>query len=277
MSDVMFSGGSIAMKVTYENAAVIPSVQFVLFRNPLDDSLVSGGLDGGFRASGEEARYILATYDASVKPAALRNLAETAWVRKERSGEIQLKVTQTGSIIDLYADEVHVLRTIVPFLIRPSQCGVYCQATSQVKISDYLVHTRDRTAFVIMEFSPPFENLFNEVIRPVADECGFKAEKADDVAGPGLIIADIVRRIQEADIVIADVTPTNANVYYEIGYAHAIGKPTVILAEKGKQLPFDLSGFRTLFYENSIAGKSQIEKGLRRHIQAITKETGSVR
>ena len=128
-----------------------------------------------------------------------------------------------------------------------------------------------------MEFSPPFENLFNEVIKPVSDECGIKAEKADDVLGPGLIIADIVKKLQEADIVIADVTPTNANVYYEIGYAHAIGKPTILLAEKGKQLPFDISGFRTLFYENSIAGKSQIEKGLRRHLEAIVKDIGSPR
>ena len=89
-----------------------------------------------------------------------------------------------------------------------------------------------------------------------------------------MIIADITRRLQEADIVIADTTPQNPNVFYELGYAHAIGKPTIVLAEKGRELPFDVSGFRTLFYENSIAGKSQIEAGLRKHLEAIMRERG---
>jgi len=130
---------------------------------------------------------------------------------------------------------------------------------SDVTIRSFELDPHARFAFVIMQFSPPFEHLFNEVIKPVAEECRIRAEKADDILGPGMIIADITRRLQEADIVIADTTPQNPNVFYELGYAHAIGKPTIVLAEKRRELPFDVSGFRTLFYENSIAGKSQIE------------------
>jgi nucleoside 2-deoxyribosyltransferase len=102
--------------------------------------------------------------------------------------------------------------------------------------------------------------------------CGLDAEKADDILGPGMVISDITRRLQEADVVIADISVENANVYYELGYAHALGKPAILLAEKGKALPFDISGFRTLFYENSIAGKSQIEAGLKKHLEAIVTE-----
>jgi len=277
MCDAYFSGGKLIMKISYSDVPTIPSVQFVLFRNPLDNSFLTAGLDGGILPENKTSRFIVAQYDATAKPAAIRELSATPWVPRKTSGAIELAVSQTGSLINLYADGVLVLRYVMPYAIPTSQCGLYCQATSNVRVADFLVETRPRTAFVIMEFSPPFENLFSEVIKPVAEKCGYKAEKADDVLGPGLIVWDITRKIQEADIVIADVTPVNANVYYEIGYAHAIGKPTILLAEKGKELPFDISGFRTLFYENSIAGKSQIEAGLYRHVEAIAKEVRTLR
>jgi hypothetical protein len=53
---------------------------------------------------------------------------------------------------------------------------------------------------------------------------------------------------------------------------HALGKPTILLAERGKQLPFDISGYRVLFYENTIGGKKQVEDGLKKHLAAILRE-----
>ncbi len=94
-------------------------------------------------------------------------------------------------------------------------------------------------------------------------------QHADETYGPGLIISDISKQIIDSKIIIADITPANPNVYYEVGYAHALNKPTILIAEKPTELPFDVSPFRTLFYENSIRGKKQVEDGLRKHIQAI--------
>ena len=71
---------------------------------------------------------------------------------------------------------------------------------------------------------------------------------------------------------IAEITPANQNVFYELGYAHALKKPTILLAERGKELPFDISGYRCLFYENSIGGKKAVEDGLREHLEAILRE-----
>ena len=93
--------------------------------------------------------------------------------------------------------------------------------------------------------------------------------RADEVNGPGFIIADIVREIAAAQLVIADISPTNPNVYFEVGYAFALAKPTVLLARKGTALPFDVAGFRVLFYEDTIGGKRKLEEGLRRHLDAI--------
>ena len=56
--------------------------------------------------------------------------------------------------------------------------------------------------------------------------------RADEVSGPGLVIGDIVRELSTSQLVIADITPINANVYFEVGYALALGKPTILLAQK---------------------------------------------
>lgn len=86
-----------------------------------------------------------------------------------------------------------------------------------------------------------------------------------------MILNDIIASIRSASVIIADITPDNPNVFYEVGYAHALAKPTILLCEKGirNKLPFDVSGFRTIFYDNTIGGKRQIEDKLRSHLQSI--------
>ncbi|OGW81339.1 MAG: hypothetical protein A3C47_06705 [Omnitrophica bacterium RIFCSPHIGHO2_02_FULL_51_18] len=61
-------------------------------------------------------------------------------------------------------------------------------------------------------------------------------------------------------------------MFYEVGFASAVGKPIIFIAEKRKVLPFDVSGFRVLFYENSIRGKKDFEDGLRKNIDSILSE-----
>jgi nucleoside 2-deoxyribosyltransferase len=98
----------------------------------------------------------------------------------------------------------------------------------------------------------------------------YEAIRADDIYTSGLIIKEITQSIQEASIIIADITPNNPNVYYEVGYAHALNKPTILLSDKTQEkLPFDVSGFRTLFYENSIGGKRKVQDLLTKHLQSV--------
>ncbi|HNU88170.1 MAG TPA: hypothetical protein PKJ94_07765, partial [Ferruginibacter sp.] len=81
---------------------------------------------------------------------------------------------------------------------------------------------------------------------------------------------DIIKSIKESSLIIADITPDNPNVFYEVGYSHAIDKPTILLCDKKRsKLPFDLTSFRTLFYENSIAGKTQVEQRLRKYLDNL--------
>src|SRR5437763_1491957 len=84
---------------------------------------------------------------------------------------------------------------------------------------------------------------YAEVIGPVCQEFGFDCVRGDDVYNNGLIIEDISRSIREASVVIADVTPNNPNVFYEVGFSHGLNKPTILLSDRKRDsLPFDVSG-----------------------------------
>ena len=120
-----------------------------------------------------------------------------------------------------------------------------------------------------MQFGSPFDELYGEVISPVCAEMGVDAYRADDIYRPGVIIQDIIQGLVEANVIIAEITPTNANVFYELGYAHALKKPVILLAERGTALPFDVSGYRVIFYDDAIRGKGNLEAELRRHLTNI--------
>jgi hypothetical protein len=139
-------------------------------------------------------------------------------------------------------------------------------------VLDFAIASQKPKLFVIMQFSPPFDELYTDVIQPVGIAAGFAVIRADEIQGPGFIVADIERQILEAKAIVADITPTNANVYWEVGYAYAVRKPIVLVAERDTKLPFDISGFRTLYYDNTIGGRAKIEDGLRKHLLAIQTE-----
>ncbi|MCC6923099.1 MAG: hypothetical protein IT525_08545 [Nitrosomonas sp.] len=180
-----------------------------------------------------------------------------------------LSITVKGSEVNLYSDDVLVARVTLPFMLNKLPIGITCLSQSDIVISDYEVINEAPTAFVVMQFSQPFNELYTQVIKPICNEFGIEVMREDEAFGPGLIIGDIERKINQSKLIIAEITPSNPNVYYEVGYAHALNKPTILIAEKGTKFPFDISPFRILLYENSINGKAKVEEALKGHLKAI--------
>lgn len=174
-----------------------------------------------------------------------------------------------GQRIDLSIDGIRVVDHILDRPMQTGQVGLFAWGSSEVKFSNMTISKIPGKVFVVMQFSEPYQQLYTDVIQPVCREFGLSAYHVRDLPGPGLILHDIAQGIVEAEIVIAEITPINQNVFYELGYAHALGKATILLAEQGKQLPFDVSGYRCLFYQNSIGGKNKVEIALRKHLEAI--------
>lgn len=183
--------------------------------------------------------------------------------------DYKVRVHVEGSSIEFFVNEVSVIKKNLPFPLPRKQVGIWCQSSEDIIIKNYVINELDSKAFVIMQFTPPYNELFEDVIAPTCSEKSIKAIRADEKYGPGHILTDIMSEIYSAKFIIAEITPENQNVFFEVGYAHAVKKPIILIAEKGKELPFDVSGFRVLFYENSIRGKKEVQENLSRNIDAI--------
>jgi hypothetical protein len=261
MNDQRFAGGEIGATIEFSEISETNACELLFYFDPARWWFVSAGL-GGPRFA-----YFIRHWDNGGWTFHASSGNKTNLVPKKR---YEVTISFRGSQVRLSVDGVDVLAATLPFSLPPSQTGIQCIDTTDIKISGFKVSTSPGQAFVVMQFSSPFNEIYEEVIKSVCSEFGIEAHRADETYGPGLIIADVVREISNSEFVIAEITPPNPNVYYEIGYAHAINKPTILLADSNLgKLPFDISGFRTLFYENSIAGKRKFEEGLRRHVAAI--------
>jgi len=168
----------------------------------------------------------------------------------------------------MYVDGVRVLSTTRT--LRRGQIGLFMQGDAEIKFRNLKVESQQPLCFAVMQFTEDFNVLYTDVIKPVCEEFGYRVIRGDDFYTSGQILEDITQSIRSAALIIADVTPENANVFYEVGYAHGIGKPTILLSDRTRQkLPFDISGFRTLFYDNTIGGKAVVEQKLRQHLEAL--------
>lgn len=186
-----------------------------------------------------------------------------------------LKLQAHGSNIDLYVNQVKVVSTNAS--ISRGTLSLFLQSKGEVAVRNIRTSDSPSICFVVMQFTPEYNSLYSEVIRPTCEKKGYKVIRADDFYNCGMIIEDVTRSIKESAVIVADVTPDNANVFYELGYAHGIGKDTILLCDrKREKLPFDISGFRTIFYENSIAGKRQIEERLEQHLENLVLPTSTL-
>jgi len=187
--------------------------------------------------------------------------------------DYHLEVTQKGQRISLAVDEVPVLEHVLPSPLPGNQLGLYAMSESTpVVFQDFEVQRRPPTAFVAMQFGEPYDTIYRTVIRPEAKKLGIEVIRIDEVNRPGIIFQDMQRKIDDANVVIAEITAPNQNVYYEVGYAHALNKPTILLAQRGKELPFDIRSYRVIYYDDSIGGKPLVERTLREHLRAILQE-----
>lgn len=109
------------------------------------------------------------------------------------------------------------------------------------------------SAFVLMPFDPEFDEIYNLFIADALDEAGYTFFRADDIRNQQNILRDIVTAIETSDLVLADLTGANANVYYELGIAHALGKPVILLTQSISELPFDLRAYRVVAYSTHFA------------------------
>jgi hypothetical protein len=107
--------------------------------------------------------------------------------------------------------------------------------------------------FVLMPFSPTFDDIYRYGIKKACEDQGCYCERVDEQMFDGSILDRIYNQIVKADVIIADMTGRNANVFYETGYAHALNKRVILLTQSENDIPFDLKHYSHLVYSGKIS------------------------
>jgi hypothetical protein len=102
-----------------------------------------------------------------------------------------------------------------------------------------------------MPFDPLYQLQYERVIRPAVEGLGLVCVRGDEVYSKPNVVADLWKAIRQARVIIAELTTRNPNVLYEIGLAHAIGKPTILLTRNEDDVPFDLKALRYRYYDTN--------------------------
>lgn len=133
-----------------------------------------------------------------------------------------------------------------------------------------------RVCFVIMPIGSgdaykTHLNRYKNLIAPAIErikhdgERVFDAVRADFISSTGSITRSVLQHLYTADVVVADLTELNPNVFYELGVRHALRKGTILIALDGTKLPFDVGDLRVVFYQDRVGG----EKDAIPRIQAL--------
>ena len=118
--------------------------------------------------------------------------------------------------------------------------------TVNIYLKDGEIMENKHMVFVIMPFSEDCIALYEELKRQFSDEFDFK--NAGDLDNQQNILQDIVEGIYQSSVIIADLTGLNANVFYELGLAHAMNKKVIIITQDIGELPFDIKSYRANEY-----------------------------
>ena len=126
--------------------------------------------------------------------------------------------------------------------------------------------------FMVMPFSNEIaNNNYEHSIKPICEKHNLVIRRADEIFKTSIIYNDIVTEIQNANIIIVDITGKNPNVFYELGIAHTLKQDrTIIITQDNLQrTPLNIGHFRIFHYQNSIVGKANFEKQLKTTLENL--------
>ncbi|WP_263367313.1 TIR domain-containing protein [Edaphobacter bradus] len=131
------------------------------------------------------------------------------------------------------------------------------------KLSKGLSISASDTCFVMMPFADPLGGYYASIYKPAIEKAQLRAIRADaEIYGTGKIIDQIWNGIHTARILVAELTGRNPNVLYELGIAHALEKPVVLVSSNEEDVPFDIRHVRVIYYDmtDPFWGNKLIEK-----------------
>lgn len=145
---------------------------------------------------------------------------------------------------------------------------------------------KEKVLFVIMPFGVraladgrphDFDQFYNDILKPVGQAEGYQVVRVDELVEAGTITNQALRNLYSADIVLADVSAPNSNVYYELGVRQAISSgSTILVAVEGTVLPFDIATQRVFFYNYDFSADAAFRRRYRRALHTVSSTVNPV-
>ncbi len=124
-----------------------------------------------------------------------------------------------------------------------------------------------KRAFVVMPFAAEFDDIYVLGIRETAEQLGMVVERADSIEHNQSIPEIIRRKISQCNVVIADTSQHNPNVFYEIGLAHGVSKETILICRDANTIPFDLAAINHIVYSSIVDLREKLKPRLKVTLQ----------
>jgi hypothetical protein len=121
---------------------------------------------------------------------------------------------------------------------------------------------------VMMPFRAEFKKTFSK-LKMISKGLGLRCVRADDIWENHAVIQDIVDLVAKARVVVCDCTGKNANVFYETGIAHSLGKEVVLITQSDDDIPFDLRHLRYIKYHPNAQGLRELAKAVEFKLNSI--------
>lgn len=125
---------------------------------------------------------------------------------------------------------------------------------------------------VMMPFDTKYDAVYDTIKEAVSD-AGLYCQRVDDIWNSDHIMADVASLLWRAEVIVADLTGRNPNVFYEVGLAHALPRKTIMLTQNSNDVPFDLRSIRYLNYDmEDITGRDgfKFKRSLKKRLQGLT-------
>ncbi len=175
--------------------------------------------------------------------------------------------TQTATEPQVLEEVLAINRQILTLISQSASRG---SRQKPSLFSDVNIVEDPKLCFVLMPFGPRWSRpLFDRHITPVCADEKLNPIRADDIYGVRGIMQDVWIYINQARIIIADLTTRNPNVFYEVGLAHALSKDVILITQTMDDVPFDLRGVRCVVYSLELDGPQHFEENLRKTIKSV--------
>jgi len=125
---------------------------------------------------------------------------------------------------------------------------------------------------MIMPFAAEFSSIYTDVVRPLVAELGLTITRGDEFqSSRGVIMEEVWAALNACRFVIAEITGGNDNVFYELGIAHTLNKPAIMITQAAttQEVPFDIRHLRYIHYANTVGGGIKLSGDLRTAITRL--------